>query len=208
MGRKPGKVNIPMILAAILLFLTLLSIHLTSGLYARYVTTASGSDSARVAKFGRLTLTEEGDFDGTSAKKGTVIPGVDLKKRAWVSFTASEVSTVVFVEIITNWDKAADGDTFSFGTGLMSWEVDDTWTYLLADSYNGMPRYVYYKTLIPNESLTADIIADEGKITVSTSVKESSRTALDGAYITLRASVIQSGGFETVKDAWLSMAGK
>ena len=51
MGRKPGKVNIPMILAIILLFLTLLSVHLTSGLYARYVTTTNASDGARVAKF-------------------------------------------------------------------------------------------------------------------------------------------------------------
>lgn len=45
------KVNIPMCAALVLLFLTMISIHLTSGLYARYTTAASGSDSARVAKF-------------------------------------------------------------------------------------------------------------------------------------------------------------
>ena len=49
--RNRGKVNIPICVAAVLLFLTLLSTHLCSGLYARYTTTASGSDSARVAKF-------------------------------------------------------------------------------------------------------------------------------------------------------------
>lgn len=51
MGKKKAKVNIPMCAAAVLLCLTLVSIHLTSGLYARYSTSASGSDSARVAKF-------------------------------------------------------------------------------------------------------------------------------------------------------------
>lgn len=38
-------------LVAVLLFLTLLSTHLLSGLYARYTSVATGSDSARVAKF-------------------------------------------------------------------------------------------------------------------------------------------------------------
>lgn len=38
-------------LAGILFCLTLFSVHLTSGLYARYTTSASGSDSARVARF-------------------------------------------------------------------------------------------------------------------------------------------------------------
>ena len=49
--RNRGKVNIPICVAAVLLFLTLFSTHLCSGLYARYTTTASGSDSARVARF-------------------------------------------------------------------------------------------------------------------------------------------------------------
>ena len=46
-----AKVNIPMCAALVLLLLTMISIHITSGLYARYTTTASGSASARVAKF-------------------------------------------------------------------------------------------------------------------------------------------------------------
>ena len=49
MGEK--KFNIPMCAALILLLLTLISIHLTSGLYARYTVTATASDSARVARF-------------------------------------------------------------------------------------------------------------------------------------------------------------
>ena len=51
MGKQNTKVNIPMCAALVLLLLTMISVHLTSGLYARYTSTASGSDSARVAKF-------------------------------------------------------------------------------------------------------------------------------------------------------------
>lgn len=47
---KP-KLNIPMCAALVLLLLTIISIHLTSGLYARYTATGTASDSARVAKF-------------------------------------------------------------------------------------------------------------------------------------------------------------
>lgn len=49
MGNR--KFNIPMCAAFILFILTLISMHLTSGLFARYTVTATGSDTARVAKF-------------------------------------------------------------------------------------------------------------------------------------------------------------
>lgn len=49
MGKS--KINIPMCAALVLLLLTMISIHMTSGLYARYTTTVEASDSARVAKF-------------------------------------------------------------------------------------------------------------------------------------------------------------
>ncbi len=48
---QKSKMNIPMLAACILLCLTLFSIHLTSGLYARYVTNNDGNDGARVAAF-------------------------------------------------------------------------------------------------------------------------------------------------------------
>ena len=46
-----AKLNIPMCAALVLLLLTMVSIHLTSGLYARYTTNSYDTDSARVAKF-------------------------------------------------------------------------------------------------------------------------------------------------------------
>jgi len=45
------KVNIPLRAAAVLLCLALVTACMTSGLYARYAATTSGSDSARVAAF-------------------------------------------------------------------------------------------------------------------------------------------------------------
>ena len=45
------KPNIPMCLACVLLCLTLFSVHLCSGLYARYTEKGATNDSARVASF-------------------------------------------------------------------------------------------------------------------------------------------------------------
>lgn len=52
MSQQPkAKMNIPMCAACVLLCLTLFSIHLTSGLYAKYTAKGNGEDDARVAKF-------------------------------------------------------------------------------------------------------------------------------------------------------------
>lgn len=45
------KLNILMCLACVLFCLTLISVHLCSGLYARYTAYGTGSDSARVAQW-------------------------------------------------------------------------------------------------------------------------------------------------------------
>lgn len=49
--RKHKKVNKPMVVACILFYFTLVSVWMTSGLYAKYVSADSAEDSARVAKF-------------------------------------------------------------------------------------------------------------------------------------------------------------
>lgn len=63
MGKNKAKVNIPICLALILLCLTLISIHMTSGLYARYTASATATDSVKVAKF---------DVSGSLGKNVTV----------------------------------------------------------------------------------------------------------------------------------------
>ena len=200
------KMNIPMCLAAILLCLTLISIHLTGGLYAKYTTSASGNDSARVIAFGDLSLTESGDFyDGN---KLMIIPGVDLTKKATLSFLGSESATYVFIEITPSKWSTTDNKTFSLlsnGKTAMQWNIAEGWLFLKSD--NG--TYIYYRELTPNTELIAtDIIAENGKITVSNQITKSEIQVMTGISIKLRATVVQSGGFENPEAAWDSIAAK
>lgn len=48
---EKAKLNIPVCAALVLLFLTLLTTHITGGLYARYTAQTTGRDTARVARF-------------------------------------------------------------------------------------------------------------------------------------------------------------
>ena len=50
-GASEGKMNIPMVAAVVLFCLTLISIAMMSGFYAKYLTTGGNEDEARVAKF-------------------------------------------------------------------------------------------------------------------------------------------------------------
>ena len=59
MGKKNTRPNWILRIAGVLLCLTLLSVHLTSGMFARYSATATGSDTARVANF---QVTDTGTF--------------------------------------------------------------------------------------------------------------------------------------------------
>lgn len=78
MGKQ--KINIPMCAALILLLLTMISVHITSGLYARYTSTATAQDSARVAKFDvQTTLTADKSQDGVFTL--TVINNSDVTVR-------------------------------------------------------------------------------------------------------------------------------
>lgn len=66
---KKAKLNIPICAALVLLFLTMVSIHMTSGLYARYTATSTASDSARVAKFDVATNLDNKDITIDCAAK-------------------------------------------------------------------------------------------------------------------------------------------
>lgn len=196
-------------LAGILFCLILITTAMLGGLFARYTTSGSGSDSARVAKFGNLTLTETGDFDGTAGKKGMIIPGVALTKNATVTFTGSEMATVVFVEVIVPKDTWETTDNVLFSYGGMSWSVASGWTYLKTDEDTvGNIRHVYYQTLVPNAELVNEPIVKDGQIQVNEDITKDGIFGLANAELSFRASVIQAGGFESVKEAWAAMAAK
>ena len=210
-NKEKAPVNLGTILirvAAGLFILTIISIYLLSGLFARYVSSDQGSDSARVATFGNLTLTETGDFDGTDSKKGMIIPGVPLTKNATVTFTGSEMATVVFVEVIVPKDTWETADNKAFSYGGMSWSVASGWEYLTKDLYGGEDRYVFFKILEPNTQLSGEEIVKDGVISVSEEITKANIGSLGNADLTFRASVIQAGGFKTVQEAWTAMAAK
>ncbi len=209
---KPAMVNIPVCIALALLCLTLISSHMTSGLYARYVAQDESFDSARVIKFGDITLTEVGDFYETG--KLMIIPGENLQKRAVINFDGSEAATYVFLQIdISDEWETTDGRTFTIAEGaddLMSWSVDDRWECLIRDG-----RYVYYykhdggSILPPNSTLVnVDIIANNGTITVSENITKAQIESMIDITMGIRASVVQAGGFEDVNAAWESVATK
>lgn len=210
-NKEKPSVNLGSILirvAAGLFILTMISIYLLSGLFARYVSSGQGSDSARVAAFGDLTLTETGDFDGTLDKKGMIIPGVSLTKNATVTFTGSEMATVVFVEVIVPKDTWERADNRAFSYGGLAWSVASGWEYLTKDLYGGKDRYVFFKILEPNTQLSGEKIVKDGEISVSEEITKSAIGSLSNADLTFRASVIQAGGFKTVNEAWAAMAAK
>jgi len=115
------KKNIFMRLACVVLVLTLLSTCVISGTFAKYVTTDSASDSARVAKFG-VTVTADGTlFDNTYLKGATNTPGGDT--------TETSDTTVLSVESDTNvvapGTKNDEGITFSItGTPEVDVKLD------------------------------------------------------------------------------------
>lgn len=187
-------------IAGILLCLVLITTAMMGGLFARYVASDTGQDSARVAKFGNLTLTETGDFVN---QKGMIIPGVDLKKEVKVSFTGSEMATYLFVKIDAHdWDWNGGYD-FSRGTN-MTWSVDLQWQ-LVSNSSS-----VYYMEVLPNTPVNdANVIAvlgenNENHIRVAKDIDKNAIEQLktQNLNINIQASVIQSGGFDSVAEAW------
>ena len=198
----PGEIL--MFLAGILFCLVLISSALLGGLFARYTTTASGQDHARVAKFGDLTLTETGDFVANNGNyKGIIIPGVDLEKSVTLSFEASEVATILFLEVQAPGWSTTDHVTFQKDAYLLwslpeDWLGTQGWQYLAQEN----SAHVYYKELPPNTSLEDVAVIENGTIIVSEEIKESNIQSLDNLNISFRASVIQNDGSLTPETAW------
>lgn len=100
MRRSKKTRNWPLRIAALLLCLTLWSAAATGGLYARYSTTATGGDSARVALFGHdETITLLGDTEVQ------LVPGdtrsFPLSVRNFTTDRTSEVGQKYSIEVVT-----------------------------------------------------------------------------------------------------------
>lgn len=202
--RKRYSVNIPMFIAGALFCLVIFSVHFTSGIYARYSTTAEGNDSARVASFGELKITETGDFDN-EGKKAMLLPGVDLKKDVEVTFGKSEVATIVFVEVKVsgNWEVSLSAKDFSFKGNDIQWQIADDWNVLSEASAVGSKTsvFVYYREVPANEEFGPVDVIKGGIIKVSTDLTRKEMPE-DIFEIDIRAAVVQNGGFASVAEAW------
>lgn len=214
-GQFHKKPNVALRLAAILLVMVCLSIWLMNGLFAKYRTSDEGSDSARVIKFGEISLTETGDFDGVNGGKAFLIPGVNLEKKVEVKFTGSESATYVFVkvELPAHW-SSIDNKTFSAFYNRVKWEVADEWTFLQISAETST-EFIYYQAVAPNDTFEADFIK-KGEITVSDSFTKKEMNEISNLAnkleIKFTAYVVQSNGFtgqtepERAQAAWASIA--
>ena len=85
MKKSNKKTPIVFYVGILLACLTLVSIHMTSGLYARYTTSASGQDSARVARFEVTETLEVIKADGTT--ENTFVVGDVLRPGVSTTYT-------------------------------------------------------------------------------------------------------------------------
>ena len=112
MGNR--KFNIPMCVALVLLLLTLVTTHLTSGLYARYTAAATHTASARVAKFqvdttpGLTDVTVDVAQDSTGAYTFTVTNNSEVAVRYSVIVKMKQPISATMLQI------ALDSGSYSY----------------------------------------------------------------------------------------------
>ena len=190
--KRNPKFRLPF--SAVLLYLVLIAVALSGVTFSKYMTGTTVGDTARVAIMRDITVTETGNFAETD--KWVITPGVDMIKNAVVNFEGSEMACYVFCEIkTTGWSRMNDNYSFVFSGGnenILGWAVNNGWKFL---SGNGSES-VYYRTVSANGGLTADVLADGGKITVSENI---TKTQLDSLpkdmQIIISATAVQYNGF-------------
>lgn len=211
------KINVPMTIAIVLFYLTLVSIYLTSGLYAKYTTKSSGQDGARVISFGGLTLEEKcGFIKNEEVVEGNlvIIPGVDLVKDVRVSFDGSEADTYIFVEAEmkgwvkseTNYVVKSEAEKPEDKKVQMSLSINtEDWTYLITKD----ETHIFYRLVESNEQMEkVPFIAGDGLIDVSETITKTEIKNLTGIEMNITAYAAQASGFESALEAWNSISKK
>ena len=195
--RKP-KFRLPF--SAVLLYFVLIAAAVSGVTFSKYVTGTTVGDAARVAIMRDITVTETGNF--AEPEKWVITPGVDMIKNAVVNFEGSEMACYVFCEIkAKGWSKLDDNYSFAYsadGENILGWAVNKDWNYLSGNKNEA----VYFRTVNANTVLTADVLADGGKITVSENI---TKTQLDSLpkdmQIKISATAVQYNGFSEGSEA-------
>ena len=194
------KSNFRLPFSAVLLYLLLLAATVSCMTLSKYVTGTTVGDTARVAIMRDITVIETGNF--AEPDEWVITPGVDMIKNAVVNFEGSEMACYVFCEIkAKGWSKLDDNYSFAYsadGENILGWAVNKDWNYLSGNKNEA----VYFRTVNANTVLTADVLADGGKITVSENI---TKTQLDSLpkdmQIKISATAVQYNGFSEGSEA-------
>lgn len=164
MHKREPKFNIPMFAALVLLLLTMISLHMTSGLYARYTTSSGGTASARVAKFQLdvSELTAVGDTQGhysftvTNNSEVTVRFKVDMSFDYPMTIAVNDAiapltelnNTYSFVN--EDWVLAPNGDSTVLNVTL----TPRDWTQITKDAQgNSVTKEVDFGVIVTAEQV-------------------------------------------------------
>ena len=95
MQQQNKKTPLVFRVGVILLFVMLFSVHLMSGLYARYATTVEGSDEAKVARFSVTPTLQVTKADGTVINSFVVGDSMSPGEKTRYVYTVTNNSEVV-----------------------------------------------------------------------------------------------------------------
>ena len=194
MANKPRKTlgEKMILIAMVLVCLVAFSTWMMGGLMARYITRDNGNDSARVAKFNELSITENTGYTYM------LIPGVNISKDPVLSFGGSEAACFVFLKLeATGW-TTSDGSTYTAANGHVSWSLKtDGWK---SFKHSVTDETIYYRYLQPNTALSGVQLITDNTVTVSDNLLNSELRAMEENYpdnlgITFNAYVVQASGF-------------
>ena len=141
MKKSNKKTPIVFYVGILLACLTLVSIHMTSGLYARYTTSASGQDSARVARFEVTETLKVIKADGTT--ENTFVVGDVLRPGVSTTYTFTvRNNSEVAVSLTVQNTKYSIGD---------EGEVSDT-------RYDELPILVSSEAVVVPPGVTRNVV--------------------------------------------------
>ena len=158
-GRPPMRLGSLMIrIALILLCLVMISVHMMSGMYARYTTSGTGSDDARVAKFDvKVNGSDDVTIDCKVGEDGTYEITVNNESEAAVSYKISVSHGAVdgvSSSLNNNSGVLAPGTTTQAKDHVLTFTVD--WAKFTADVENAASKTVSFKFTVTIDVVQVD----------------------------------------------------
>lgn len=154
----------------LLVAMSLLSTHSVATIYAKYKSSSTTLETARVAKFGVIELYEY-TVDGNKLINGTtaqienvdVLDGNDVTKNLSLTYSGSEVRSYIYFVVNTSTWKLYEKENVNKivienenKDHLMYIEIDSSWEYI--ESISDEDNYIFYKTIEPNIAHNEQII--------------------------------------------------